>query len=118
MNEVHSQLSALTSSELNPSLTLNRNHNEFILDLLIKAARKEQTTLSRSMALNALAIYLYQQLSLSKDNLDNQFLTIINILIGCTKVSQRFLKPFIIKKTDRFHFLNLVFQSYIIEKCL
>lgn len=87
MNEIYQQLNALNPAEVSPSLTINRNHNNFILDLLIKAAKKEQTALGRSMALNALGIYLYQQLALSKENLDNPFLTIVNVLIGCTKVS-------------------------------
>ena len=90
MNEIYQQVNSLSPSEPNPSLTINRNHPNFILELLIKAAKKEQTALGRSMALNALGIYLYQQLSLSKDNLDNYFLTIINVLIGCTKVGDLF----------------------------
>ena len=84
-------MNALNPAEVSPCLTINRNHNNFILDLLIKAAKKEQTALGRSMALNALGIYLYQQLALSKDNLDGHFLTIVNVLIGCTKVGFLFI---------------------------
>lgn len=94
MNEIYQQVNALNPSEISPSLINNRSHHNFILELLIKAAKKEQTALGRSMSLNALGIYLYQQLSLSKDNLDNHFLTIINVLIGCTKVSKFLLISF------------------------
>ena len=106
MNEIYQQLNALNPAEVSPCLTNNRNHYNFVLDLLIKAAKKEQTALGRSMALNALAIYLYQQLALSKDNLDGHFLTIINVLIGCTKVGSFFCC------TLTFH---LQYQSILIQ---
>lgn len=104
MNEIYQQLNALNPAEVSPCLTNNRNHYNFILDLLIKAAKKEQTALGRSMALNALGIYLYQQLALSKDNLDAHFLTIINVLLGCTKVG----KDFELELDGNFSFTSLI----------
>lgn len=89
MNEIYQQVNALSPSDYNPTLVMNGNHTNFILELLIKAAKKEQTALGRSIALNALGVYLYQQLSLSNENLDAHLLTIINVLIGCTKVTMK-----------------------------
>lgn len=86
MNSAIKDITALQPSSDDALLVHCRDIKDHVLNIVIKASKKEQTGLGRSVALNCLGCFLYQELQ--KRKFHSQLLEAVNVLIAGIRVSQ------------------------------
>ncbi|RWS02609.1 ral GTPase-activating protein subunit alpha-1-like isoform X2 [Dinothrombium tinctorium] len=89
MSALYKDIHSLQPNSSEPSLTQCKDLKDHLLSMLLKASKREQTGLGRSVALNSLGIFMYLELQNRSNH--SRLVEVTEVLISATRFNNRVL---------------------------